>query len=158
MSHGEHINTMLPCRQTSSILANKLRYLNLDDARSTSKGLRVLCEKVDFHRTGAYHHHNNRFWCDKGFVPNLYRERRFTSTYLASRLPPITKVIGRLPGGLNFGYIPFMPSGDGLCYRTVHTKAPGAPITFPILSETYQFPRQERGITRPCSTKGPKIS
>ena len=62
MSHGEHINTMLPCRQTSSILANKLQYLNLDDARSTSKGLRVLCEKVDFHRTGAYHHHNNRFW------------------------------------------------------------------------------------------------
>ena len=61
MSHGEHINTMLPCRQTSSILANKLQYLNLDDTRSTSKGLRVLCEKVDFHRTGAYHHHNNRF-------------------------------------------------------------------------------------------------
>ena len=52
---------MLPCRQTSSILANKLRYLNLDDTRSASKGLRVLCEKVDFHRTGAYHHHNNRF-------------------------------------------------------------------------------------------------
>ena len=52
---------MLPCRQTSSILANKLQYLNLDDTRSTSKGLRVLCEKVDFHRTGAYHHHNNRF-------------------------------------------------------------------------------------------------
>ena len=42
---------MLPCRQTSSILANKLQYLNLDDTRSTSKGLRVLCEKVDFHRT-----------------------------------------------------------------------------------------------------------
>ena len=62
VSHGEHINTMLPCRQTSSILANKLQYLHLDDARSTSKGLRVLCEKVDFHRTGAYHYHNNRFW------------------------------------------------------------------------------------------------
>ena len=61
MSRSEHINTMLPCRQTSSILANKLRYLNLDDTRSASKGLRVLCEKVDFHRTGAYHHHNNRF-------------------------------------------------------------------------------------------------
>ena len=58
---------MLPCRQTSSILANKLQYLNLDDARSTSKGLRVLCEKVDFHRTGAYHHHNNRFCEPEGF-------------------------------------------------------------------------------------------
>jgi len=66
---------MLPCRQTSSILANKLQPLTSDGICSTRNGLRVLFEKVDFHLTGAHHHHNNRFctlrvnyllWIDDG--------------------------------------------------------------------------------------------